>query len=149
MALNPVYADELGRLLHDGPGFLSPRDTKGLIDFPSYHVVLALLVMWYARGIRFLRLPALLLNSAVLFYRPVQGGHHMIDVIAAVPVAALAIFIAGIGQHAESPVKPSVVVNKGRKFTIGAAPEGIFRIMPEQSGDTVPTTIKSKLSGIS
>jgi hypothetical protein len=102
----------------------------------------------YAREIRFLHLPALLLNSAAFFSTSVQGGHHMINVIAAFLVAALAIFIAGIGHHAESPVKPSVVVNKGRKFTIGAVPEGIFRIMPEQSGDIVPTTIKSKLSGV-
>jgi hypothetical protein len=69
LALDPAYANELVRLLHDGPGFISPRDTKGLVGFPSYHAVLALLVIWYARGIRFLRWPATLLNSAVLFLR--------------------------------------------------------------------------------
>ncbi len=149
LALDPAYANELVRLLHDGPGFISPRDTKGLIGFPSYHAVLALLVMWYARKIRFLRWSALLLNGAVLFSTPVQGGHHMIDVIAAVPVAALAIFIAGMFENAESSVKASIVVNKLRKFTIGPVPQGLFRITPEQTHDSAAPAIKSKLSGVS
>jgi hypothetical protein len=34
LALDPAYANELVRLLHDGLGFISPRDTKGLIGSP-------------------------------------------------------------------------------------------------------------------
>jgi hypothetical protein len=72
----------------------------------------------------------------------------MIDVIAAFPVAALAIFIAAMDRNAESSVKPSIVVNKLRKFTIGPVPQGLFRITPEQEHDTAPPAIKSKLSGV-
>ncbi len=49
LALDQAYAHDLVRLLKDGPGLISPRDTKGLIGFPSYHAVLALLVAWHAR----------------------------------------------------------------------------------------------------
>jgi hypothetical protein len=92
LALNFAYAQELVRLLHDGPGLISPRDAKGLIGFPSYHAVLALLVCWYLRDVKFLRWPVLGLNLAVLLATPVQGGHHFIDVLASFPVAGLSIF---------------------------------------------------------
>jgi hypothetical protein len=92
LALNSAYAQELVRLLHEGPGLISPRDAKGLIGFPSYHAVLALLVCWYLRDVKLLRWPVLTLNLAVLLATPIQGGHHFIDVFAAFPVAALSIF---------------------------------------------------------
>ena len=149
LALDPTYAHDLVRLLSDGPGLISPRDTKGLIGFPSYHAVLALLVMWHARKIKFLRGPAILLNIAVLIATPIQGGHHLIDVIAAFPVAAAAIFLANATGHAQSAVKPSIMVNKRRKFTMIPVPQGLFRITTEQKQARTQPVIKSKLSGVS
>lgn len=147
LALDPAYARELVRLLHDGPGLISPRDTKGLIGFPSYHAVLALLVMWFARDIKFLRGPALALNIAVLLATPVQGGHHLIDVLAAFPLAAGAIFITAPNRNGESALKAFALVNKFRKFTITPVPKGFFRITPEQKPESEAAAIKSKLSG--
>ena len=149
LALDPAYAHELVRLLHDGPGLISPRDTKGLIGFPSYHAVLALLVMWYARDIQYVRWPALALNIAVLLSTPVQGGHHLIDVLAAFPIAACAIFITAPRRSGEVPWKASIVVNKSRKFTITPVPKGFFRITTEQKRENAAPAIKSKLSGVS
>ena len=147
LALDPAYARELVRLLHDGPGLISPHDTKGLIGFPSYHAVLALLVMWFARDIKFLRWPALVLNIAVLLATPVQGGHHLIDVLAAFPLAAGAIFITSPHRNGESALKASALVNKFGKFTITPVPKGFFRITPEQKPEPEASAIKSKLSG--
>lgn len=149
LALDPAYAHELVRLLHDGPGLISPRDTKGLIGFPSYHAVLAILVMWFARNIRYLRWPALALNIAVLLSTPVQGGHHLIDVLAAFPIAACAIFITAPRRNGEVRRKPSIVVNKSPKFTITPVPKGFFRVTAEQKRESTSLTIKSKLSGVS
>jgi hypothetical protein len=132
LALDHAYARELVRLLHDGPGTLSPRDTKGLIGFPSYHAVLALLVIWHARRQRFLRWPAILLDGAVLIVTPVQGGHHLVDVLAAFPVAAIALFIAGYG---ETSPKPSILVNEVPRFGPVAVPEGLFRSTMKQEGE--------------
>jgi hypothetical protein len=149
LALDPAYGRELVRLLKDGPGLISPGAAKGLIGFPSYHAVLALLVMWHARRLRHLRVPAILLNIAVLLVTPIQGGHHLMDVLGAVLVAALALFMVEKRQFAKSPVKPWIVVNKTRKFTIAPVPEGLFRITAEQDKGTVPAPIKPKLSGFS
>lgn len=94
LALNSGYAQELVRLLREGPGLISPHNAKGLIGFPSYHAVLALLVLWNLRDVKFLRWPVWALNLAVVLVTPVQGGHHFIDVFASFPVAALSIFAA-------------------------------------------------------
>jgi hypothetical protein len=146
LALDQAYAHDLVRLLRDGPGLISPRDTKGLIGFPSYHAVLALLVMWHARKLAFLRWPALLLNGAVLLATPIQGGHHLLDVLAAFPVAAAALLIVRKGHAA---AKLFSVVNKARNFTIRPVPEGLFRITLKQKAERKASAIKPKLSGFS
>ncbi|HEX4270522.1 MAG TPA: phosphatase PAP2 family protein [Rhizomicrobium sp.] len=143
LALGQDYAHELVRLLREGPGLISPRDTKGLIGFPSYHAVLALLVAWHARKIAFLRWPAFLLNAAVLLATPIQGGHHLVDVLAAFPVAAIVLFIA------EMTAKQATLVNKAPKFTLGAVSEGVFRIILKQKDQHEPVALKPKLSGFS
>jgi hypothetical protein len=149
LALDPAYARELVRLLKDGPGLISPGDAKGLIGFPSYHAVLALLVMWHARHLKHLRIPAFALNIAVLLATPIQGGHHLVDVLGAVAVAVLAISIVEKPWFAKSLAKPWIVVNKVREFTIASVPQGLFRITAEQEAETTPAPIKPKLSGFS
>ena len=149
LSVTTEYGRDLLRLLRDGPGYITPADLRGLIAFPSYHGVLAILLIWYARSVRWLRWPFLAINSVVLICTPEQGGHHLVDVLAAFPVAAASIFLASLCETAEASVKPSSVVNKLRKFTIGPVPQGLFRVMSEQKLDNVPPAVKSKLSGVS
>ena len=86
-----AYGEALVHMLKNGPGFISPDDMKGLIGFPSYHAVLALLLIWYFRRLPWIRWAVLLLNGVVIFATPIEGGHHWVDVFAAVPVTFLAI----------------------------------------------------------
>ncbi|HEY4077373.1 MAG TPA: phosphatase PAP2 family protein [Rhizomicrobium sp.] len=109
LSVDAGYGKALVALLHDGPGFISPAELRGLIGFPSYHGVLALLAAWYGWQMRLLRWPLLLVNLLVLVATPVQGGHHLIDVLAAFPVAALAVFIAGSVENVKLVNKPSSV----------------------------------------
>jgi membrane-associated phospholipid phosphatase len=96
LALDTSYAHQLTGLLAHGPGRISPTDAKGLIGFPSYHATLALLVTWYARDLKLIRWLALGINVVVIAATPVQGGHHVIDVLAGFVVAALAIAFANL-----------------------------------------------------
>ena len=96
LALDGHYARELIHLLANGPGRISPSAAQGLIGFPSYHAVLAMLVVWYARELPVVRWIALALNAVVLIATPIQGGHHVVDVLAGFGVAALAIWVAQI-----------------------------------------------------
>jgi hypothetical protein len=103
------YGKELVALLLNGPGYISPSDLRGLIAFPSYHGVLALIMAWYGWHLRLLRWPLFLLNAVVIACSPIQGGHHMVDLLGSFPVAALAIFLA---TRAVASAKPAPMVNK-------------------------------------
>jgi membrane-associated phospholipid phosphatase len=94
LALDGRYAQDLVNLLAHGPGHISPHDAKGLIGFPSYHAALAVIVTWYVRELPVLRWLLLGVNAFVLVATPIQGGHHVIDVVAGIGVAALSVFLA-------------------------------------------------------
>ncbi len=94
LALDGAYAKDLVALLAHGPGHISPTDAKGLIGFPSFHAVMAMLVVWYGRHLSYVRWFALALNSIVLVATPIEGGHHVVDVLAGFAVAAAAVLFA-------------------------------------------------------
>src|SRR6185312_2467675 len=48
LSVTTDYGKDLIRLFRDGPGYITPADLRGLIAFPSYHGVLALIVTYYA-----------------------------------------------------------------------------------------------------
>ncbi len=96
LALDESYARELVRLLEQGPGYISPSQSKGLVGFPSFHAGIALIAAWYGRRIPYLGLPLMLISTLTLLATPIQGGHHVVDVIAAFPVTAIAIFASSV-----------------------------------------------------
>lgn len=149
LAVEGEYGAVLNRLLRGDPGYITPSELRGLIAFPSYHGMLALIVIWYGRNLRWAFWPLLVLNSLVLLATPIQGGHHLVDVLAAFPAAAFVLLLAGERVSAKSFAQRLGMVNKRPKFTITAIPQGLFRITPGQDDETAPTAIKSKLSGIS
>jgi hypothetical protein len=65
----------------------------GLITFPSYHSVMAVLLSWVYRGHAGMFAIACVLNAAMLVSVPVHGGHYLVDVISGCAVAAIAIFL--------------------------------------------------------
>jgi hypothetical protein len=88
------YGQQLTNLLKNGPGFIEPKDLRGIIGFPSYHTVQAIVLAWYARKLPYLGWLFLALNIAVVCATPIHGGHHLIDIPGGAIVAALVIFIA-------------------------------------------------------
>jgi membrane-associated phospholipid phosphatase len=149
LSITTDYGKELVALLHNGPGYITPTDVRGLIAFPSYHGVLALIVTFYAWPVRWLRWPVLLTNALVLICTPIQGGHHLVDVLASFPVAALSIFVASLAGKTKEAAILSGVVNEKPRLSIGPVPQGLFRIEAEQKPESEPAAIKPKLSGAS
>jgi len=94
LALGFDYAKALVHMLKDGPGLISPKDLRGLVGFPSYHTLQALVLAWYARRIPWWRWVALALNAAVLVAVPIQGGHHLVDMAGGVAVTLIAVLLA-------------------------------------------------------
>jgi membrane-associated phospholipid phosphatase len=70
------------------------RDMEGLISFPSFHTISAILFTWVLFPIRRLRWWILSLNVALIVSTPVQGAHYFIDILAGGLVAIIAIFSA-------------------------------------------------------
>jgi hypothetical protein len=137
-------------LLRNGPGYITLDGLHGsLIGFPSYHGALALILTWYARNLPRLFWPLLIVNAVVLLSTPVQGGHHLVDVIAAFPVAGLAIFLSRLRESAERSVKPAAMVNKAENLNISTGSTAFFRASAEQTRANVRRAIKSKLSRVS
>jgi membrane-associated phospholipid phosphatase len=67
----------------------------GLITFPSFHACAAALLGWGFAGVRWLRVPFVSLNIAMALSAIIIGGHYLVDVLAGVFIAALAVMAAG------------------------------------------------------
>lgn len=65
-------------------------EMQGIVTFPSYHAVLAILFTYAYRGTRFF-IAAALLNLCVLVSTPVYGGHYLVDMIGGGAVAILSV----------------------------------------------------------
>ncbi|TMV07948.1 hypothetical protein FGK63_10885 [Ruegeria sediminis] len=89
LVTNAEYGAYLVALANNGLSEISPADIVGTIAFPSYHTVMALLVVWYLRGSVFF-VPAAILNLAMMPAILSHGGHHMIDVAGGVVIFAIA-----------------------------------------------------------
>jgi membrane-associated phospholipid phosphatase len=106
ISVDQNYAQELLRLWTNGPGLISPLAIKGLVGFPSFHAAQAVIVAWYARRLGILFYPFLVFNILVIVSTPVQGGHHVVDVIGGIAVAALAIWLVGKVANRLIHIKP-------------------------------------------
>jgi hypothetical protein len=68
----------------------------GLITFPSFHAANAVLLAWALWHVSYLRYPGLILNGLMLLATPLHGSHFLVDVLAGVLNATLAIATASI-----------------------------------------------------
>src|SRR5215475_10842596 len=68
-------------------------DMQGIITFPSYHTVLALLVTYAYRDQKYLLALVMALNTLMLFSIPPYGNHYIADMIAGACVAAASIAV--------------------------------------------------------
>jgi membrane-associated phospholipid phosphatase len=76
------------------------RDMEGLISFPSFHTISAILFSWALFPIAKLRWWVLGLNAALIASTPVQGAHYFIDIPGGALVAAVAILAAPLLMRA-------------------------------------------------
>jgi len=91
-----------------GPLSFDLSRLQGLISFPSYHTVLAVLLT-YAHRRSLLLAPIALVNGIMLFSIPSYGGHYLIDIIAGAAVALLAISATAAAHHPRATARASTV----------------------------------------
>ena len=69
----------------------SLADAEGLIGFPSYHTVMALLTVYAMRGVRYAFWPMVAWNALVIMAVPVDGAHNVCDAVGGMLVAWVSI----------------------------------------------------------
>jgi hypothetical protein len=67
-------------------------DAQGLVQLPSFHTVLAIMLTYNLRHNLWLLSPALVLNTVLVLSCPSEGSHYFVDLVAGAAVAAVTIW---------------------------------------------------------
>lgn len=78
--VNSAYGAELNRLLVEGVKDISTLKTTGLVGFPSFHTVMALMSLIAVWPYKPLRFALILVNALLLPAILIHGGHNLMDV---------------------------------------------------------------------
>lgn len=118
LPVGPTYAAELVRLSIQGVDYLSPANVLGLIGFPSFHTVMAVMSVFFTWQIVWLRLPVLALNMLMVPALLLHGGHHLSD------------FLGGLAVFAVACLAARYVINALRDDKAASAPAEHVRVAP-------------------
>jgi hypothetical protein len=84
-------------------------DMAGIVAFPSFHTVLAVLLVYVHRPPLRSFVPMAILNALMLVAIPFAGHHYLVDVIAGAAVAFVSIAIVQAAVRLRSPARPEGV----------------------------------------
>lgn len=84
-------------------------DMTGIVAFPSFHTVLAVLLVYVHRPPLRTFIPMAILNVLMLIAIPFAGHHYLVDVIAGIAVAFLSIAIGQAAMRWRSIARPQGV----------------------------------------
>lgn len=93
LGVTPAYGAELLRLAADGETYLTPSKILGLIAFPSVHMIMALMAVYYLWQVAYLRWLALAVNLLMVPAILIHGGHYAVDLVAGVIVFLITVQI--------------------------------------------------------
>lgn len=91
VVLGSAEGERLRSFMAHGPDRIAPDTMTGLIGFPSFHTVLALLCIRFAWSLSALRWPFLAINLAMLPATLLHGAHHAADLLGGAAVFLLAL----------------------------------------------------------
>jgi membrane-associated phospholipid phosphatase len=93
---------------------------QGLVTFPSFHTVSAVLLLYAFWTVPYVRWISLPLNTLMLIAIPIQGSHYLVDVIAGAALAVATWALATWMVRQERAVVPS----KQAPVSVGASQLG-------------------------
>ncbi len=95
LVIRPDEAEaQTNLLLLRTPGPYLYHPPAGVICFPSFHVIWAILCVQALWGFRPLRIPVSIFSGVIIFSTMSTGFHYTCDVLGGIPVAAAAILLA-------------------------------------------------------
>lgn len=93
LVVTPAVGEHLRMLVETGPQTIGPETVMGVVAFPSYHMIMALMVAWFARA-TLAAWPAALAGLGMVPATLSHGGHHLVDLFAATLVFGLCVWLA-------------------------------------------------------
>lgn len=85
------------------------RDITGVVTFPSFHTVMAVLLVYVHRPPLRSFVPLAILNALMLVAIPFAGHHYLVDMIAGAAVAVVSIAIGRAAMGSRSLARPEGV----------------------------------------
>lgn len=85
-----AYGATLLNYAQNGLPIIAPETVKATVAFPSFHIIMACLTVWFAQR-TLVFWPAVVLNTLMIPATLSHGGHHLTDLIAGVLVFFLAL----------------------------------------------------------
>lgn len=126
--INPDFVNQFLPSFHavrSDPFFiLTPTNAEGVVTFPSVHAAVAILSVWGAWTLRWLRIPALGLNALMLLSTFSHGGHYLIDVLAGCLLAVVAIVVTSRLNVLQALFEPGVRAGRQSWKDAPTAPVG-------------------------
>ena len=92
--LNGEYGRWLVRIGQDGLSYLSPEVMGGIVGFPSFHTVMAIIIVRYSREVPYAVIPFGILNALMFPAILLHGAHNLVDVFGGIAVVWAAIWMA-------------------------------------------------------
>ena len=86
-----LHAQQFAALRDGTMHVLGLYNTEGLIQLPSFHTVLAIMLAYNFRHHRWLFAAAVVLDTLIILSCPTEGSHYLVDLVAGAAVAVLAI----------------------------------------------------------
>jgi membrane-associated phospholipid phosphatase len=75
---NAEYGEKMGRYATQGLSLITGSKMAGAVAFPSMHIVLTSMVLWFTRR-TWMFIPLVVLNLLMPIATVLQGGHHIMD----------------------------------------------------------------------
>ncbi len=100
-----------------GHGFVV-NHLEGIITFPSFHTVIAIILIYVHRPPSGSFVPVAILNTLMLLAIPSEGHHYLIDVISGALVAAVCIAVVRAAMRSRSEItSPAILRRRARRAT--------------------------------
>jgi len=96
----------------------------GMVAFPSFHVIWAILMIYGFKNKKYFFFPLLVINSLIIASTMLLGWHYLTDVIGAILVTAISLYVAEIIHKkymTSSAKKVCLTIKKDKKLACRAA----------------------------
>jgi len=91
--LGYVHIETLQQLRAGTYGSLGFETVVGMVSFPSFHTILAIIVTYSVRDNRILFVPVAVLNCFVVMSTLTEGGHYLVDIFGGTFISLVVILI--------------------------------------------------------